>query len=1309
MDLMGKSYLRVFTNSNIPLRSLYIALSLIALAGILHATSYDQISVSTATDYKAYQNLGHAGPDATGLNISNISEYSQTLLLISNVPGSFQYPGQKSLSVFYVLNPFELNEVANAMQPSANTIYAPANTPPSQAYTLINVAYGGPSNTVSSTYPLRVFVTGYTNTSSSYGGFAPYTTTYSNVITTNSGTLIIPELYNVTGIYLNRPLMGQVNVSVWDVSYKNPSNAVELAYLNSIPGGLILYGPDSSLQDYYSVDPGNMPIRYDNSGYSSVNFTLVQNANPPVINAAQQFYAYYMNTIVNNTTAPATFAFGIVNSSVGAWSGIAPTDINYTASSSNTPGAGNHVTYISPGGPSTSVQAAFSNPAGSNVVTISPQALTFNLAEINESYISPQSATLVPQPSSATVDSRISLNATVEYGKAPYAYDYIVFNAMSNSVVANIVQANQLASNTYIWIPSSTGIFYANVVVTDADSNSVSSAHTGSITVDAYAPMSTPTISSSATALAVGHSVTFNAAVSGGAVPYTYNFAVYNSASGALLADRQYNGIYQGAETFVWNATSPGTVYANVVVTDSYPNTVSSAHTAGILIENLTTPAVTESPTVVDTGHTVDITAKVSGGTPPYTYNFIVVSNPLTNATLTTLLVTNSLPQYTFTWYVPSTYPHTPANVRVTVTDGLGVSVNSIWSPYAFVTNVIQVGGSPDGLSLYPSGNTVYVNDYNSDTINVINTSSASLTGSLTIPAALTSPLMFNPSGSTAYGISYWGGSVYVINTTTMSANAIDVGLRPSSEVLNPADTLLYVTNTDSNTISVISTATNTIIATISGLWYPGGIAISQSGSTLYVSNGGAGTVSVIDTSTNSITNTIRVGSDPGSLAISPSGTLMYVTNYGSGTVSVIDTGTDTVTNTIGGLYQPYGVVFNPAGTFAYVTNPGSSLYIIDTATSTIVYALTVTEGGFGSMSNLLFNRSGYTAYIADSLAGVVRVVSPLPYLVIEMAPSISLAPTSESIYAGQSINFANTIVGGTPPYSGYNYTVFEYGSVAAGTANAVVAGNKITFNSTGTYDIQEHAIDDYGIKISSANSVITVSTPPPSGGAGSGSSAGSGGGSGGGGGGGGQFLPSVISFRTNNEIGYRIFNFTQHNQEKVGINGIPFTIVENFISPNAAGITVNGASYTLGDGETANLTNYPGYHIGLLNISYLPIIDLVEVEIYQFTIANALNVTVNQTKNTTISNAITRNTTPPPPSPVNVTNQTKAAQKTKPQFATEDYQYAAAIAAVIAVLLALYFIRKRRPNYGSGIMRPPEAQSQGAMQIQDKPGQDPL
>src|SRR5215831_313246 len=93
------------------------------------------------------------------------------------------------------------------------------------------------------------------------------------------------------------------------------------------------------------------------------------------------------------------------------------------------------------------------------------------------------------------------------------------------------------------------------------------------------------------------------------------------------------------------------------------------------------------------------------------------------------------------------------------------------------------------------------------------------------------------------------------------------------------AQPFAYVTNINSNTVSVIATATNTVVATVPVGTNPFGVAITPDGTHAYVTNGSSDTVSVIATATNTVVATVSVGSLPVGVAITPDGTHAYVAN----------------------------------------------------------------------------------------------------------------------------------------------------------------------------------------------------------------------------------------------------------------------------------------------------------------------------------------------------------------------------------------------------------------------------------------------
>jgi YVTN family beta-propeller protein len=167
--------------------------------------------------------------------------------------------------------------------------------------------------------------------------------------------------------------------------------------------------------------------------------------------------------------------------------------------------------------------------------------------------------------------------------------------------------------------------------------------------------------------------------------------------------------------------------------------------------------------------------------------------------------------------------------------------------------------------------------------------------------------------------------TVSVIDVASNAVVAtIPVGGVPDGVAITPDGTNAYVTNAFDNDVSVIDIASNTVVTTIPVGSLPDGIAMTSGGthaqyddtrrhpSLAYVTNGADNTVSVIDTASNTVMTTIQVGQSPNAVSITPDGAYAYVTNQLDDSVSVLDTSSNTVVSTIPGFILPAGVAITP-------------------------------------------------------------------------------------------------------------------------------------------------------------------------------------------------------------------------------------------------------------------------------------------------------------------------------------------------------------------------------------------------------------
>ncbi len=119
--------------------------------------------------------------------------------------------------------------------------------------------------------------------------------------------------------------------------------------------------------------------------------------------------------------------------------------------------------------------------------------------------------------------------------------------------------------------------------------------------------------------------------------------------------------------------------------------------------------------------------------------------------------------------------------------------------------------------------------------------------------------------------------------------------------IINNSDSFVWVVNPDNNSVSILEVRAdaNRKVREVPVGKEPQSLAFNADNSKVYVANALDGTVSVISTATFTVVKTIPVGTEPWALAFTPNGTKLYVVNSYSKNVSVINPQTDTVVKTI--------------------------------------------------------------------------------------------------------------------------------------------------------------------------------------------------------------------------------------------------------------------------------------------------------------------------------------------------------------------------------------------------------------------------
>ena len=195
----------------------------------------------------------------------------------------------------------------------------------------------------------------------------------------------------------------------------------------------------------------------------------------------------------------------------------------------------------------------------------------------------------------------------------------------------------------------------------------------------------------------------------------------------------------------------------------------------------------------------------------------------------------------------------------------------------------------------------------------------------------------------------------------------------------------------------------------------PYGVAVAPDGKHVYVTNPDSNVVTVVDTTTNSPTTIAGVGTKPRGVAVAPDGKHVYVTS-GDGTVSVIDTTGANSVKAITVETKPFPVAVAPDGRHVYVGGVSSNdpypsyVYTIDTATNTVVASVSPgAAGGRSSIPELAVAPDGKHVYAGFRSSNGV--------FVIDAATNVMTATNVSSISGPSGIAFSSLtqrVVSGT-------------------------------------------------------------------------------------------------------------------------------------------------------------------------------------------------------------------------------------------------------------------------------------------------------
>jgi len=385
-----------------------------------------------------------------------------------------------------------------------------------------------------------------------------------------------------------------------------------------------------------------------------------------------------------------------------------------------------------------------------------------------------------------------------------------------------------------------------------------------------------------------------------------------------------------------------------------------------------------------------------------------------------------------------------------------------------------QVYNLATNLAVNPKTNKVYVTSEDADLVNVLrveyntipNVESAKtvklntllLTGKIT-PSHVRQPgttlpgisvgnaphgIAVDPFTDMIYVTNQESDSVSVINGKSQSAviKDIPVGTFPHVVAVNPITNRIYVTNwgtidVNSNIVSVIDGKTNQIVAEIHTGKSPHSVVVDPYTNRAYVTNEDDNTISVIDGNSYKVLKTIRVGHSPEEAAINTHNSLVYFTNADDNTVSVIDGNSYKVLKTIRVGHSPADIVVNEAANMIYVANQDDdTISVINGSKDHGTVIGTISSGT--QPHGEAFNQDTNKLYVSNVGSNTISVINVTANRTIDtitiggpnladdfdFASHIAVNPNDNFIYVtSQDANAVTVIDGYTDRVIGRNYS----------------------------------------------------------------------------------------------------------------------------------------------------------------------------------------------------------------------------------------------------------------------------------------------
>jgi uncharacterized repeat protein (TIGR01451 family) len=325
-------------------------------------------------------------------------------------------------------------------------------------------------------------------------------------------------------------------------------------------------------------------------------------------------------------------------------------------------------------------------------------------------------------------------------------------------------------------------------------------------------------------------------------------------------------------------------------------------------------------------------------------------------------------------------------HLPIVLKDSSGLPPAPSCAPYLVAT--ISVGDSPRGLAIDPSRSRVYVANYGSDSVSVLNANNNSVAQTIdNIPSA--NGITYDPVHNLIWVTSYGDDQVIPIDAQNLTPlSAVSVGDGPWDVVYEPVHDSVYVVNNLDDSVTVIDATTRVVTDTLTGSFdQPFHAAANSTSGKVYITNFGGPSVTVVN---GTSLNNVDLGdiSQPYGVAVDETRGLVYVSTVDSHRVVVLGTDAQGTPDQVLGwaaFYRGFGDHDRPVPLRAIAVNPD----IGPSGDGGHLWTTTSTADGSEVSQALLIRKGWYAGFNY-----------PSPYDInIDPEGGIALGPLTDRVY----------------------------------------------------------------------------------------------------------------------------------------------------------------------------------------------------------------------------------------------------------------------------------------------------------------------